>query len=81
MTIEATIDNKKIFIIINLKASKNFMSKLFANKLKFFMRKKFDYYDLIIVNENSLHNKNKKINEKIMSLLIIIQQYYEKFIL
>ena len=44
------------------------------------MWKKLNYYDLIIVNENSLHNKNEWMNEKTMSLLIVIQQHYEKLI-
>ena len=57
------------------------MSQNFIEKMNFFTRRKNDVYDLMIINENSLFNKNERMNTKIILLsILIIQQYHEKSI-
>ena len=56
------------------------MSQNFIEKINCFTRKKNDAYNLIIINNNSLFNKNERKNTKIISLSIIIRQHHEKFI-
>ena len=48
--------------------------------MNFFIRKKNDVYNLIIIDKNSLFNKNERVNTKIISLSTIIRQHHEKFI-
>ncbi len=39
---------------------------------KYFIRKKFDVYNLVIINKNLLFAKNKKVNKETKLLLIAI---------
>ena len=48
------------------------MLKSFVEKQGFFIRKKENVYNLIIINKNLLYNKNGKINIETKLLLVII---------
>ena len=48
--------------------------------MSFSTRKKNDAYDLMIIDENSLLNKNERVNTKTISLSLVIRQHHEKFI-
>jgi len=48
------------------------MIKALVKKERYFTRKKLDTYNLIIVDENSLLNKNERVNKKTRSLSIAI---------
>ena len=75
------IDNRKNTIILNSNAFENFiLSKLVAT-LKYITQKKKFFYQLQIINDNSLFKKdNKKVIIEIKLLLIIIQRHHEKLI-
>ncbi len=50
----------------------NFIIKALVERKEYFTRKKLDAYNLIIVNENSLFNKNKRVNKETKLLSIAI---------
>jgi len=58
--------------MIDFDATNNFIIKALIKRKEYFIRKKFNAYNLMIVNENSLLAKNKKVNKEIKSLLIAI---------
>ena len=66
--------------MIDSSATKNFMSQNFIERINFFIRRKNDTYDLMIIDENSLSSKNERMNTKIISLSLVIRQHHEKFI-
>ena len=59
---------------------KNFISIFLFNKKRFFIWKKKDANNLLVINRNQLLSKNGKIDEKTELLLFITQQYKEKII-
>jgi len=58
--------------MIDSNAIDNFIIKTLVEREEYFTRKKFDAYNLIIVNENSLLNENEKVNKETKSLSIAI---------
>ena len=66
--------------MINSDATEIFIFKRLADSKEFAMQKKNDSYNLIVINENSLFNENKRMMKEIRSLSAAIQHYYEKII-
>jgi len=58
--------------MIDFNAINYFMTKALIKRKECFTRKKFNAYNLIIVNENSLLAKNEKVNKKTKLLSIAI---------
>ncbi len=58
--------------MIDFSAISNFMIKAFVERKKYFIRKKSNAYNLVIVNENLLLNKNERVNKETKLLLIVI---------
>ena len=58
--------------MIDSNATSNFMIKTLIKREEYSIRKKFNAYNLIIVNENSLLARNKRVNKETKSLLIAI---------
>ena len=56
------------------------MIKALIERKEYFTRKKLNAYNLVIVNKNSLLNKNERVNKETKLLSIAIQQHYEKLI-
>jgi len=50
----------------------NFMAKSLVKREKYFTQKKLDAYNLIIVDKNSLFDKNERVNRETKLLLITI---------
>ncbi len=48
------------------------MTRAFIKRKKYFIRRKLDAYNLIIVDKNSLFAKNERVNKETKSLLIAI---------
>lgn len=69
------MNNKHVFIIIDLKTINNFISQQLINKLKITTKFKKNLYNLIIINENLLLNNNKQILQKIVLITLIISDY------
>ena len=67
------VNEHRLTTMIDSSATKNFMSQNFIENVSFFTRKKNDAYDLIIIDENSLFNKNERVNTKTISLSLIIR--------
>jgi len=58
--------------MIDSNATGNFMIRALVKKKGYSTQKKPDVYNLVIVDENSLLDKNKKVNKETKSLLIAI---------
>jgi len=58
--------------MIDFNAIDNFMIKALVEREEYFTRKKSNVYNLIIVDKNSLLNKNKRMNKETKSLSIAI---------
>ncbi len=58
--------------MINSSAIDNFMIKALVKRKEYFIRKKSNAYNLIIVDENLLFNKNERVNKerKLLSIAI-----------
>jgi len=58
--------------MINFNATSNFIIKALVKRKKYFIRKKSNAYNLVIVNENSLFARNEKVNRETKLLSIAI---------
>ena len=58
--------------MVDFNATSNFMTRALVKREEYFTQKKLDAYNLIIVNENSLFDKNEKVNKETKLLLIAI---------
>ncbi len=58
--------------MIDFNAINNFMIKALVKREEYFIRRKSNAYNLVIVDENSLFAKNKRVNKETKSLLIAI---------
>ncbi len=66
--------------MIDFDTISNFMIKALVKREEYFIRKKLDAYNLVIVDKNLLLNKNERINKETKLLSIAIQQHHEKLI-
>ncbi len=58
--------------MINFNAIDNFITRALVERKEYFIQKKFDAYNLVIVDKNSLFARNKKVNKEIKLLSIAI---------
>ncbi len=58
--------------MIDFNAISNFMIKAFVKKEEYFIQKKFNAYNLIIVDKNLLFNENERVNKETKLLSITI---------
>ncbi len=58
--------------MINFNAISNFITKALVKRKKYFIQKKFNNYNLVIVDKNLLFVKNEKVNKETKLLLITI---------
>ncbi len=58
--------------MIDFDAIDNFITRALVKRKEYFIRKKFNAYNLMIVDENSLSNENKRVNKKTKLLSIAI---------
>jgi len=58
--------------MIDFIAIDNFITRALVERKKYFIRKKLDAYNLVIVNKNSLFDENEKVNKETKLLLIAI---------
>ncbi len=58
--------------MINFNTIDNFMIKALVERKEYFIRKKFNAYNLIIVDKNLLFAKNEKVNKETKLLSITI---------
>ncbi len=58
--------------MIDFNATNNFMIKAFIKRKEYSIQKKSNAYNLIIVDKNSLLNKNEKVNKETKLLSIAI---------
>jgi hypothetical protein len=58
--------------MIDFNAINNFITKALIEREEYFIRKKFNAYNLVIINENSLFARNEKVNKETKLLLITI---------
>ncbi len=58
--------------MINSSAINNFMTKALVERKEYFIRKKLDAYNLVVVDENPLFTRNERVNRETKSLSIAI---------
>jgi len=58
--------------MINFNAINNFIIKALVKRKEYFIRKKLDAYNLVIINENSLFAKIERVNKETKLLSIAI---------
>ncbi len=58
--------------MINSSAIDNFMTKALVERKEYFIRKKSNAYNLMIVDENLLSNRNERVNKETKLLSIAI---------
>jgi len=58
--------------MIDFDAIDNFITRALIKRKEYFIRKKFNAYNLMIVDKNSLFNENKRVNKKTKLLSIAI---------
>jgi hypothetical protein len=58
--------------MIDFDATDNFITRALVKKKSYSIQKKPDAYNLIIVDKNSLFDKNEKVNKETKSLSIAI---------
>ncbi len=58
--------------MINSNAIDNFMARALVKRKEYLIRKKSNVYNLVIVDENSLFNENKRVNKETKLLSIAI---------
>jgi len=58
--------------MINSSAIDNFMARALAKREKYFIRKKSNVYNLVIVDENPLFTRNERVNKETKPLSITI---------
>ncbi len=58
--------------MIDFDAINNFIIKALVKREEYFIRKKFDAYNLVIVDKNSLLDKNERVNKETKLLSIAI---------
>ncbi len=58
--------------MIDFNATNNFIIRALVKRKKYFIRKKSNAYNLVIVDENSLFAKNERVNKEMKLLSIII---------
>jgi len=58
--------------MVDSNAINNFMIKALVERKEYSTRKKFNAYNLIIVDENSLFARNERVNKETKSLSIAI---------
>jgi hypothetical protein len=58
--------------MINFNATNNFITRALVKKKEYFIRKKSNAYNLVIVDENSLFDENERVNKETKLLSIAI---------
>jgi len=58
--------------MINFNATNNFITRALVKKKEYFIRKKSNVYNLVIVDENSLFDENERVNKETKLLSIAI---------
>jgi len=66
------INDRRFIAMVDSDATGNFMIRALVKKKDYFTQKKSNAYNLIIVDENSLLNKNEKVNKETKLLSIAI---------
>ena len=66
------INDRQLIAMINSSAISNFMIKAFVERKEYSTQKKSNAYTLIIVDKNSLLDKNERVNKETKLLLITI---------
>jgi hypothetical protein len=66
------INDRRFIAMIDFDATDNFIIKAFVKKKDYFIQKKPNAYNLIIVDENPLLDENERVNRETKSLSIAI---------
>jgi hypothetical protein len=74
------VNGRRFIAMVDFDATDNFMVRALVKKKDYSTQKKPDVYNLVIVDGNSLLDKNERVDKETKSLPIAIQQHHEKLI-
>jgi len=66
------VNGRRLIAMVDFGATDNFMAKALVEREEYSTRKKPDAYNLVIVDGNSLLDKNERVNKETKSLSIAI---------
>ena len=66
------INDRRLIAMIDFDTIDNFMTRALVKREEYFIRKKSNAYNLIIVDKNLLFAKNERVNKETKSLSIAI---------
>jgi hypothetical protein len=66
------VNDRRLIAMIDSNATDNFMARALVKRKEYSTRKKPDVYNLMIVDENPLLDKNERVNKETKSLSIAI---------
>ena len=75
------INEKRAFVMIDSKTSRNFISQQLIDEFETTSKFKKNSYDLMIINENSLSNNDKQIKCEIVSITLMMNNHKKKLFL
>ena len=75
------INDKRAFVMIDSKISKNFISQQLIDKLKTTTRLKKNPYNLMIINGSSLSSDNERIRRKTASVTLVMSNHKKQLFL
>jgi predicted aspartyl protease len=71
-TTSVKVNGRRFTAMVDSDATDNFMARALVKKKGYSTQKKPDAYNLVIVDGNSLPDKNERVNKETKSLLIAI---------
>ena len=75
------MNDRRAFVMIDSKISKNFISQQLIDEFETTTRFKKNLYDLIIINESLLSSDNKRVQRKIASVTLMMSNHREQLFL
>ena len=75
------MNDRRAFVMIDSKISKNFISQQLIDKFETTTRFKKNSYDLMIINENSLSSDDGRIRRKIASVTLMMSNHKKQLFL
>ena len=75
------MNDRRAFVMIDSKVSKNFISQQLIDEFETTTKFKKNSYNLMIINENSLSSDDEQIRQKIASITLMMSDHRKKLFL
>jgi hypothetical protein len=77
-TTSVKVNGRRLIAMVDSGATGNFMARALVEREGYSTQKKPDAYNLVIVDGNSLLDKNERVDKETKPLSIAIQQHHEE---